>query len=268
MINYRPALLVNYSPASTMSVAGGAFLLFLANMVAIVVAAVLVFELAGFANGHGREKEAGAQSAVRRLLYPVLLLILISVPLAFIMYKTYAKAHTEQIIQTSLEESLDMIAPQSTLLSATFNEADRRYDVEAAFRTTKVISPENIRQMENLLELRLGKAVKVSADVVLVQKVNDEKNIDSFQALLPKIKEKEIVEVVRSGTPEEIIEQALREKLSLLPAVELEDYRFSYQRGSSTYQIEAVIVSAKPLEESVRKSLQAVLEERLKRRVG
>ena len=121
--------------------------------------------------------------------------------------------------------------------------------------------------MENLLELRLGKAVKVSADVVLVQKVNDEKNIDSFQALLPKIKEKEIVEVVRSGTPEEIIEQAIKEKLSLLPDVELEDYRFSYQRGGSTYQIEAVIVSAKPIEESVRKSLQAVLEERLKRRV-
>ena len=72
---------------------------------------------------------------------------------------------------------------------------------------------------------------------------------------------------MRSGTPEEIIEQALREKLSLLPAVELEDYRFSYQRGSSTYQIEAFVVSAKPLEESVRKSLQAVLEERLKRRV-
>ena len=250
-----------------MSVAGGAFLLFLANMVAIVVAAVLVFELAGFADGHGREKEAGAQSAARRLFYPVLLLVIISVPLAFIMYKTYAKAHTEQIIQTSLEESLDMIAPQSTLISATFNEADRRYEVAAAFRTTKVINPENIRQMENLLELRLGKAVKVSADVVLVQKVNDEKNIDSFQMLLPKIKEKEIVEVVRSGTPEEIIEQAIKEKLSLLPDVELEDYRFSYQRGGSTYQIEAVIVSAKPIEESVRKSLQAVLEERLKRRV-
>lgn len=83
--------------------------------------------------------------------------------------------------------------------------------MDAAIRTTQIIAPENIRQMENLLELRLGQPVAVSAEIVLVQKVNDKTNIDVFQALLPKVKEREVVEVIKSSTPEEVIDYVLRE---------------------------------------------------------
>ena len=252
------------------SVVSGAFLLFLANMIAINVAAIAMFEVAGFSRDvchAGSCKADASKKTIYRMLYPVLLLIVISIPLAFIMYKTYSQANTEKVIKSSLIESLEVIAPHSTLISAEYREQGNRYEVDAAFRTTKIIVPENIRQMENLLELRLGKLVGVNADVVLVQKVNDKTNIDTFQALLPKIKEKEIVEVMISSTPEEVIDSVLREKLVLLPNSKLDDYTFEYRKGAGTYRVTVKISSSSPVDDKLSKTIQNILEERLKRRV-
>lgn len=251
------------------AVLSGAFLLFLANMIAINVAAIATFELAGFSRDICHDGTCDPEEGKKRyrVLYPVVLLIVISIPLAYIMVKTYSHANTEKIIKSSLVETLEVIAPQSTLMSAEHRENGERYEIDAAFRTTKIIVPENIRQMENLLELRLGKPVAVSADVILVQKVNDKSNIDTFQALLPKIKEKEIVEVVRSSTPEDVIDSVLQEKVALLPGAKLEDYTLEYRKGAGTYLITVKILSNSPVDNNLAKTLQNILEERLKRRV-
>ncbi len=251
------------------SVVSGASLLFLANMIAINVAAIAMFELAGFSREllNNQSKVDENKKMTYRMLYPVMLLIVISIPLAFIMYKTYSHANVEKVINSSLIESLEVIAPHSTLISVAYEEQNNRFAVDAAFRTTKIIAPENIRQMENLLELRLGKPVSVSADVVLVQKVDDKTNIDTFQALLPKIKEKEIVEVVKSSTPEDIIESILREKLALLPDAQLEDYTFEYHKGTGTYNVVAKITSPSPIDNKLNQTIRKILEESLKRRV-
>ncbi len=251
-------------------VLSGAFLLFLANMIAINVAAIAMFELAGFPRefcDSGTCTANGRKKTTYRMLYPIVLLVVISIPLAFIMYKTYSHANTEKVINSSLIELLDIIAPHSTLISVKYQEQVNRYEVDAAFRTTKIIVPENIRQMENLLELRLGKPVGISADVVLVQKVNDKENIDSFQALLPKVKEKEIVEVIKSSTPEDVIESVLREKLALLPNSKLDDYTFEYRKGAGTYKVTAKISSSSLVDDKLSKTIQNILEEQLKRRV-
>ena len=70
------------------SVVSGASLLFLANMVAINVAAIAMFELAGFSRDSCRDdacKAIDEKKTTYRLLYPVILLVVISIPLAFIM---------------------------------------------------------------------------------------------------------------------------------------------------------------------------------------
>lgn len=252
------------------AVVSGAFLLFLANMIAINVAAIAMFELAGFSRDlchNGICTEESEKKKTYRMLYPIVLLIVISIPLAFIMYKTYSHANTEKVIKSSLIESLEAIAPHSTLISTEYREEGNRYEVDAAFRTTKIIVPENIRQMENLLELRLGKTVGISADVVLVQKVNDKTNIDTFQALLPKIKEKEIVQVVKSSTPEEVIDSVLQEKVALLPNAKLDDYMLEYSKGSGTYKVTVKISSSSVIDDKLSKTIQNILEEQLKRRV-
>lgn len=252
------------------SVVSGAGLLFLANMVAINVAAIAMFELAGFSSDVCRDGiciDDNANKKKYRMLYPIVLLIIISIPLAFIMYKTYSHANTEQVIKSSLIESLEVIAPHSTLISAEYQEKDSRYEINAAFRTTKIIAPENIRQMENLLELRLGKSVGISADVVLVQKVNDKTNIDTFQTLLPKVKEKEIIQVIRSSTPEEVIDSVLEEKVALLSNAKLDDYILEYNKSSGTYKVTVKISSSSIIDGKLSKTIQNILEEKLKRRV-
>ncbi|MEG6586384.1 TIGR00341 family protein [Dendrosporobacter sp. 1207_IL3150] len=252
------------------AVMGGAFLLFLANMIAINVAAIAMFEFAGFSSDlceNECDNNISNNFAKYRMTYPIALLIIISLPLAYIMYKTYNQANIEKTIRSSLVESLDMIAPQSSLISLNYTEQDNNFNIDAAIRTTKTIVPENIRQMENLLELRLGKTVVVSADVFLVQKVNDKTNIDNFRELLPKVKEKEVVEVVRSTTPEEVIESTIREKLLLLPGSKLEDYLLEYRKSSGTYVVTARISSSNPIDTKLPLTIQKILEERLKRRV-
>lgn len=251
------------------SVVSGAFLLFLANMIAINVAAIAMFEFAGFSGDSLQDNAVPLEKrkTLYRMRYPVLLLIIISIPLVGIMYKTYGNARTEKIINASLTESLAAIAPHSTLISVKYQDEKTRYTIDAAFRTTKIITPENIRQMENLLELRLGRPVSVSSDVVLVQKVNDKTNVDTFKELLPKVTEKQIVEVVKSSTPEEIIERALTEKLTLFPGAVLNDYGFEYHSGAGTYTIHAKISTTAVLNDSFKQALQSILEEQLKRRV-
>jgi len=246
----------------------GALLLFLSNTIAINVAAILTFSLAGFSlDACSTDGEENCNQSKHRLLYPVVLLVLISVPLAFIMYKTYNQANTEKTIRSSLTESLDVIAPRSTLISFDYKEAGIQLQVNAAFRTTKIMGPENIRQMENLLELRLGKPARINADVVLVQKANDKTTSDPFLELLPKVKEKQIVEVVKTSTPEEIIDSVVREKLTLLPGVKLEDFSLDYRNSSGRYTVTIILSGATALDDKFGTAIQGVLEDRLNRRV-
>ncbi len=252
------------------SVVSGAFLLFLANMIAINVAAIAMFEVAGFSSDFCRKGICVSEKEQRtkyRIVYPVVLLIAISIPLAFIMFRTYSQANTEKVIHNSLIESLDVIAPHSTLISSKYQEIDNRFKVDAAFRTTKIVVPENIRQMENLLELRLGKPVGINADIVLVQKVNNKASVDTFQALLPKITEKEIVEIVKSSTPEEVIDNVLKEKMALISTAKLEDYTLEYSKSTGTYLVTVKVASSVPIDEKFIQTIRNILEERLKRRV-
>ena len=248
-------------------VMSGALLLFLANMIAINVAAIALFTLAGFSSSSSINEDVLVGSK-HRLFYPVLLLVLISVPLAFFMFKTYTQANMEKVVRSSLVESLDVIAPHSTLISADYNDLGKQVLVNAAFRTTTVMTPENIRQMENLLELRLGRPTALKADVVLVQKVNNKSSVDSFRQLLPKVKEKEIVEVVKTSTPEDIIASVVQEKIALFPAVKLEDFSLEYRNSTSTYVVRIKLTGTKAVDEKLSGTIQTILEDKLNRRVA
>jgi len=246
----------------------GAFLLFLANMIAINVAASITFRFSGFSSYSCESSEKDNCQPLRyRLAYSLILLAIISIPLAWIMYKTYSHANTTRLIKTTLTESINLLAPQSKLISIEFNESEKRYDISSVFQTTVALKPDNIRQFENLLEYKLGKAVALKADVILIQKANNKTSIDTFQQFLPKIKEKEIVNIVKSSTPEEIIETTVIEKLALLPGSNLDDFSFEYKNGLGTYYVHLIIASPTPVDPDFEKTIAGILEEKLNRRV-
>ena len=245
----------------------GALLLFLANMIAIDVAAIFLFELFGFSRNAYVTDINRKTSMQNRMAYPVLLLIIVSIPLSIIMWRTYRSANIDKIVNASLTDSIESMAPQSTLISTDYAEVEGRIDINAAFRTTKVMKTEDIRQMENLLELKLGKPISINADIVLVQKINNKESNNSFLQLLPVQKETKTVEVEYSKTPENIIKDVINEKISLMKNYSMDDFKFTYTDSTGTYIVTIDITGPANPDDNFRNSIQSILEERLKRRV-
>ncbi len=247
----------------------GALLLFAANMIAINVAAIIVFWLAGFSKYKAADQDGNVmQSEFKgRFQYPIILLILVTIPLTYMMQRTYEKAGMDKMIKSHIAEMTKGLDPYSNVVNVDYREQDGKYMVNTAIRTTQRIIPDNIRQIENILEMKLGKPVGIIADVILVQKVDRKEKKDSFNELLPAVREKEIVEVVTTAAPEDVIEKVVTEKLTIADKVKLVDYAFSYQKGTGTYSVLLTLSGEKRPDDKLIGAIKSVLEERLKRRV-
>ena len=155
-------------------------ILYILSTVCFSILAVTVILVSIVSYQYEQNVRSNLKNNNKIFFYPIILLLVISIPLAVIMYKTYNTANKADIINNSLRENISSISPHSTLISTDYNEDDEKFEINAAFRTTKNLSSDNIRQMENFLELKLGKAVKLYADVVLIQKVDNKNSLNSF----------------------------------------------------------------------------------------
>ncbi|MDX8360805.1 TIGR00341 family protein [Cytobacillus sp. IB215316] len=256
--------------------AAGALLLFLANMVAIIVIGIIIFKIAGFTNPtlsnylnisvNEERKTLFSRLVTNNIIYPFTLLLLICIPLIIFMANSIEADRTEKTIRNALEEGLTVLSPESKIVSVEFNKEENEYTINTELNTERVIYPEDIRKLENSLEYKLASPVKLEADVTLVQKVSNETSTNAFQSLFPKPEEK-IVEVIETGTPEEVIEQVVSEKLLLFEGTELEDFMFQYQRGTGAYLVELTIDGGSILDDQFKKTIESVLESQLKRKV-
>lgn len=251
------------------SVAGGAFLLFLANLIAISIASSGVFRLAGFTSRFKHESEATQVPAFfkNRLALSITLLVLISIPLVGIMNQVVTNQKTEKLIKNTLAESISIV-PGTDLVDVKFQHTHEDYQIRAVLRSSKIFKSENVRQLENVLEYKLGKPVTLSTQVVLIQDVTTEATVHAYDELFPKQKETAPVIAPSWGEePEEIINQVVSEKLKLIPETLLIDFTFSYQRSNGTYIVNLYIQGPQPLDEKFQSTVSKILEERLKRRV-
>lgn len=254
------------------AVVGGAFLLFATNIIAIHIAAFATFELGGFSgiNGdYGLSPQPGKENNKRRLVLTFLLLAVVSATLLFMMMQTYKQAQLDKTIKTTLREEVVKYDANATLISADYRQDGGTLDVDAVFRSTQSFSSEYIRSLENVLELRAERPVKINADVVLIQKVSDTGNYDSLKKMfegMNKSGEKN-VEIIRSETPEEIIIKSIEEKITLIKGVKLIEFSFSYGSKNGSYRILAKLNADTGQLEPVRRTVQKVLEERLLRKV-
>ncbi|MDX8365997.1 TIGR00341 family protein [Cytobacillus sp. IB215665] len=256
--------------------AAGALLLFLANMVAIIVIGIIIFKIAGFTNPtlsnylnisvNEERKTLFSKLVTNNIIYPFTLLVLICIPLIIFMANSIEADRTEKTIRNALEEGLTVLSPESKIVSVEFSKEENEYTINTELNTERVIYPEDIRKLENSLEYKLASPVKLEADVTLVQKVSNESSTNAFQSLFPEPEEK-IVEVIETGTPEEVIEQVVSEKLLLFEDTALEDFMFQYQRGTGAYLVELTIDGGSILDDQFKKTIESVLESKLKRKV-
>jgi len=255
---------------SRLDVAWGAFLLFSANIIAIIFASIVIFNLYGFKNRQGSQSEEGVLSRRigRSIVYPVMLLVLVSIPLTLFMVNSVQDNQTRNVVRSTIEENIGKIVPGGEIVTLTSQKAAGKYVVDVVIRSTKPFTSENIRGIENELEYKLTLPVVVNADIVLVQQISDTYAVSGYEDLIKALTKTQPVEIVNIETPEELIGKAVAEKLSLVPGATVEGFAFSYDSRGGIYYVGVSVQYDGVIESNVEKSIVAVLEDRLKRKVS
>jgi uncharacterized membrane protein len=145
-------------------VAGGAFLLFAANIAAISLAGVIVFTLLGI-RPQIREPEAQEQIS-RRLIGFIVLLLVIAIPLGIIMRDVIRDTAEERAVREILTQYVE--AKEGRLVNL---ELERRKADLLVVATVHVIHPldqETVEDLEALLSAHLDHLVQLEMIVLPV----------------------------------------------------------------------------------------------------
>ena len=151
--------------------AGGAFLLFGSNLLAIYMANVLLFILSGFA---ARDPE-DTHSRLRRYGLPVVALAVLAGVLGYSLKVVMDEQIERVVVRDNLKLQVRAI-PQAQLAEV---EQSRERDgnkpylrVRATVRTPTSFAPEEVRVMERVLEERLRRKVRLTVRSIIAKDAN------------------------------------------------------------------------------------------------
>lgn len=141
-------------------VAGGAFLLFVTNLIAISLAGAVVFMLLGF---RPMSDERERQRNFRRgLAVSLVLLVVISVPLGFLLVKTVRDGQ----LQDAVSEVLMQHAPTqgATLMDTTIQREEAGFYVVATFYAPQAPDRSTVKEIQD----QLGRAIRAPVRLEIV----------------------------------------------------------------------------------------------------
>ena len=137
--------------------AWGAFLLFFANVLAILGVAGAMFVFAGFVT----KSEIGSlRGLARRFAGAGIGLFVVTVVLTRHLVGMVGDLRTERAIKETLDSELAQ-EPSTALESVEFDRAREGVEVLSTVRTPHVIPPERVKRMQDALSSRLGEPVRL-----------------------------------------------------------------------------------------------------------
>lgn len=248
--------------------AGGAFILFLSNVIAINVSAIIIFHMVGFGERLFQIDKTNSRTVflIKRILSPFIVLILISLPLFFFMKQSFDNTDVENKITSVINGGLGSIDTSNKIESMNFSYKNKKIYIKARIRSVKPLEPEDIRKFENKLEYELGQPVKITAEVLPMTRVT---GTESSQDELKKTTPDKTIQEKKEYTEqtEDLIEHSVNEKLTLVPDSELVNFSFKYSSITNTYNIYLEIRSPEKLDNNIQKSIKLNMESILKRKV-
>ncbi|MBU1877565.1 MAG: TIGR00341 family protein, partial [Chloroflexi bacterium] len=144
--------------------AGGALLLFLTNLIAITLAGSLVFLGLGFRTGR-----MVFQFETRRgLAITLTLLVLISIPLAFIMLDALQSTRLQQGIDNTLHNQIGAL-PAAHLDQFEYEQADGRLIISVWIDTAQAIDERTLAGIRAALERDLGEPVTLRLFITAIE---------------------------------------------------------------------------------------------------
>jgi len=135
--------------------AWGAFLLFAANFLAILVVSTIVFIVAGFVT---RQEIGSFLKFMERFAAAGIGLVVVAVILTYYLLGVIRDAQTNKIINSVLEAEL-ATEPTITLEKALYHRDNSGLDVFSTVRTSRVLSPQKVKRLEEALTQGLGETV-------------------------------------------------------------------------------------------------------------
>jgi len=145
-----------------LDLAGGAMLLFLANLIAIVVSSSIVFWLLGFGPRFSKIQEA---ETMNRLRISLVLLLLISIPLAYLMIGALNKEALRNTVQETLNSQM-LGHEDTTITDITYEEREGVLHVQTTVLTSELLTPEDSLRFKNALENVLKRPVSFEMHIV------------------------------------------------------------------------------------------------------
>lgn len=148
-------------------IALGALLLFAADIIAINLASSVMFWIFGFSP---KWSELADKKIEKRLRVSAILLLVISLPLAWIMWDSINTAGTQHTIETVLSAQIEGIEG-AKLVECEYERKNGMLTVTATIKSPKDIDVERTNEMKTALEKNLNEPVDLDLYVSIVKLV-------------------------------------------------------------------------------------------------
>jgi uncharacterized hydrophobic protein (TIGR00271 family) len=236
--------------------AWGAFVLFFANVLAILVVGAFLFLASGFVT----RAEIGSLRGLARRFSPALIgLLLVSGLLSTYLYGLVRSLRTESAIKAVLDEALAQ-EPNTALVKVEFSRGEGGVDVISTVNTPRVLDPELVRHMEEDLRGRLREPVRLFMRCSVTKDVTatGSTNIRPYLNLDGKVTEAPLTPSMRLLQQ---AEQVAREVASTRPNLSVVDLRI-VELPSRPVAVISIESSRDPRTEDVAR-FEKMLQERL-----
>jgi uncharacterized hydrophobic protein (TIGR00271 family) len=164
-----PLAVVGYGLSTRQfSVAGGAFLLFITNLVSIIISAALVFHLIGF-----RPREQSERDHLKlkyRMAISLVVLLILAIPLFQTLRRAVVQVGQRSVILRVLNNSFK--TENSAPSEVAFSQSGDTLFVRATLRTTQYFDAREIGKAEKFLQDHFGPRTKLDVDQILMAQGN------------------------------------------------------------------------------------------------
>ena len=141
--------------------AGGAFLLYITNLIAATLGAYFLFALAKF---KAPQTEAGKERRTETFVWLVIFLVIITIPLVIITRGVIKENRQDKIVR----ETITINLPKAQLTETTIKEVEGILTVEAVIRSSGTISQDKVKELSDILSAELGGPVLLKITLVPV----------------------------------------------------------------------------------------------------
>jgi|GEM_PF-2480791 len=149
-------------------IVGGASLLLLTNLVAIILGNSAIFWVRGFIPYWSSEAH---EEIKKKLLVTFVILLILAAPLGYIMFSVINQTALSNRISSVLKQQLGMVK-NVQIINYDFDEDNERFVVNVTLRSPKQMDAKMARNIKNVLERHLNKEVSLNLNVVQFQELN------------------------------------------------------------------------------------------------